>query len=201
MNFMSLRRSIKDDKSYLYISIAYWAAPTIAKQKPSSLIAFSHDSRDLYSLWESHKQEITKKLQLEYFEIRKCPRRVLVIFFDRTLLIKTLSVYKNKKFLMAIGYPRKLILDEYLVLLKRHFQISCPHEVGIFLGIPLEDVLGFIKFKGKECLLNSYWKVYHNLEEAKTIFAAYDKARVEVISSLSFSEYSSRVNENLISTA
>ncbi|KGK83806.1 hypothetical protein DP73_19575 [Desulfosporosinus sp. HMP52] len=201
MDFMSLRRSIMDDKSYLYTSIAYWAAPTIAKQKPSSLIAFSHDSRDLYCLWESHKQEIAEKLHLDYLEIRKCPRRVLVIFFDRTLLMKTLSIYKNKEFLKTIGYPKKLILDEYLLLLKRHFELSCPHEVGIFLGIPLEDVLGFIKFKGKECLLNSYWKVYHNLEEAKTIFAAYDKARVEVISSLSFSEYSSCVNESLISTA
>ena len=42
----------------------------------------------------------------------------------------------------------------------------------------------FIENRGKGCLLNSYWKVYHNPKRAKSIFASYDRARGKVISSM-----------------
>jgi len=183
VNMVSLQ-NIQDDKDYLCSTIAYWTAPTIAGRKPSNLLSFSHNCRDLYNLWEANKEEIAAKLQLEYIEIRKCARRVLVIFFNRVLLKQTLLKEKNRNFLKALGYPNKLVLDEYLSLLKRRFVMSCPHEVGIFLGIPLEDVVGFIQNGAKGCLLNSYWKVYHNPEKAKLIFASYDRARIDVFYSL-----------------
>jgi len=190
MNISSMQ-SIQDDKDYLRMNIAYWAAPTIAQRKPSNLLSFSHNHRDLYNLWEAYKEETVAKLQLEYFEIRKCATRVLVIFFDRVALLKTLLNTNNRNFLTTMGYLGKLELEEYLVLLKRRFERGCPHEVGIFLGIPLKDVVGFIENRGKGCLLNSYWKVYHNPKKAKAIFASYDRARAEVISSIVNSEESS----------
>lgn len=183
MNFSSMQ-NIKDEKDYLSLSIAYWTAPTIAKRKPSTLLSFSHNRRDLYNLWETYKDETVAKLHLEYFEIRKCPTKVLVIFFDRAVLLKTLLKTNNRDFLNTMGYPGELDLEEYLTLLKRRFEMVFPHEVGIFLGIPLKDVVGYIENRGKGCLLNSYWKVYHNPKKAKSIFASYDRARVEVISSI-----------------
>ncbi|MCO1604728.1 DUF3793 family protein [Desulfosporosinus nitroreducens] len=107
-----------------------------------------------------------------------------MIFFNRLLLKQTLLKEKNRNFLKALGYPNKLVLDEYLSFLKRRFEKSCPHEVGIFLGIPLEDVVGFIQNGAKGCLLNSYWKVYQNPEKAKLNFASYDRARIDVFYSL-----------------
>lgn len=184
MNFISLY-GIQNDKDYLYYKLAYLTAPTMAKKKPATLLSFSHNSRDLYTLWETYKDEIGKKLQMEYFEIRKCPQRILVIFFNRALLLKTLLKACNRKYLMAAGYSGELDLEEYLILLKGRFAASCPHEVGIFLGIPLEDVLTFVEKEGKGCLLNSYWKVYHNPQKARLIFASYDQARAEVASAIS----------------
>ena len=183
MNLSSMQ-NIQDDKDYLSLTIAYWAAPTIAQRKPSNLLSFSHNHRDLYKLWEAYKEETVAKLQLEYFEIRKCATRVLVIFFDRAALLKTLLKTNNRNFLTTMGYPGELELEEYLILLKRRFEMGCPHEVGIFLGIPLQDVVGFIENRGKGCLLNSYWKVYHNPKKAKSIFVSYDRARVDVIFSI-----------------
>lgn len=186
MNFTKMQ-SIQDDKDYLSLTIAYWTAPTIAKRKPSTLLSFSHNRRDLYNLWEAHKEETMAELQLEYFEIRKCPTKVLIIFFNRAVLLKTLLKTTNRNFLNTMGYPGELNLEEYLILLKRRFEKSFPHEVGIFLGIPLKDVMGFIKNRGKGCLLNSsYWKVYSNPKKAKSIFASFDRARVEVMSSIKF---------------
>jgi hypothetical protein len=42
-----------------------------------------------------------------------------------------------------------------------------PHEVGIFLGYPIEDVIGFEKNQGKSSKYCGYWKSYCNPEEAK----------------------------------
>lgn len=183
MSFISMQ-SIENDKDYLSSTIAYWTAPTITKRKPSTLLTFSHNSRDLYDLWEIYKEETVARLKLDYFEIRKCSKRVLVIFFNRAVLLKTLLKTNNRNFLNSLGYPGGLDLKEYLVLLKSRFEMNCPHEVGIFLGIPLEDVESFIENRGKGCLLNSYWKVYHNPKRAKSIFASYDRAREKVISSM-----------------
>ena len=60
--------------------------------------------------------------------------------------------------------------------MRRNKQIS-PHELGIILEYPVEDVEDFIKFGGQNCLMERYWKVYHNVERARAVFAAYDAAK------------------------
>ena len=40
-----------------------------------------------------------------------------------------------------------------------------PHEIGVFLGYPLDDVIGFIEHK--PYYLVGDWKVYQNVNEAK----------------------------------
>ena len=37
-----------------------------------------------------------------------------------------------------------------------------PHEIGLFLGYPVEDVLGFIENAGQNCKCCGCWKVYCN---------------------------------------
>lgn len=45
-----------------------------------------------------------------------------------------------------------------------------PHEIGIFLGYPLEDVKGFIENNGKNCKSCGMWKVYCNESEKQKLF-------------------------------
>ena len=49
-----------------------------------------------------------------------------------------------------------------------------PHEIGLFLGYPPEDVLGFIENKSP-CKCTGCWKVYGNVDEAKKRFELYNK--------------------------
>ena len=56
-----------------------------------------------------------------------------------------------------------------------------PHEIGVFLDYPIEDVRGFIENGGQECLLAGYWKVYHNRERAQMTFLAYDQAKTSAV--------------------
>ena len=48
-----------------------------------------------------------------------------------------------------------------------------PHEIGLFLGYPPEDVSGFIN-NGK-CKLSGVWKVYGDKRRAEKLFAQYKK--------------------------
>ena len=45
-----------------------------------------------------------------------------------------------------------------------------PHEIGVLLGYPAEDVKGFVVNEGKNYLYSGYWKVYGDLSEAKQLF-------------------------------
>ncbi len=89
----------------------------------------------------------------------------------------TLS-YDNKEFLNKLGYDLTLTLEENLdILVYRYEKYHCPHELGLFLGIPFEDVKDFMECTTKKCLLCGYWKVYNNSDEAKMIFNQYDEVK------------------------
>lgn len=49
-----------------------------------------------------------------------------------------------------------------------------PHEIGLFLGYPPEDVCGFIENRAC-CKCVGAWKVYSDAESAKKTFAKYKK--------------------------
>jgi hypothetical protein len=48
-----------------------------------------------------------------------------------------------------------------------------PHEIGLFLGYPPEDVKGFIENRANGFKTVGYWKVYGNVAEAKKKFEVY----------------------------
>lgn len=56
-------------------------------------------------------------------------------------------------------------------------EASFPHEIGLFLGYPLEDVEGFIANSGRNCKCCGCWKVYGDEEQAARCFSRYRKCR------------------------
>lgn len=50
-----------------------------------------------------------------------------------------------------------------------------PHEIGLFLGYPLGDVIGFVKNEGRNSLCCGCWKVYCNECEALQTFQKFKK--------------------------
>lgn len=112
--------------------------------------------------------------------IRK--ERCLVLFYRKEELTRALSDADVWKFLKGYGYDEKelgMILTRLSVRMNMHSreEITFPHEIGVFLDYPLEDVKAFIENKGQGSLFTGYWKVYHNPERARLTFLAYDKAK------------------------
>ena len=54
---------------------------------------------------------------------------------------------------------------------REHF----PHEIGLFLGYPPEDVRGFIEHKNEGCKCTGFWKVYGDQKAAERTFDSYRK--------------------------
>jgi hypothetical protein len=169
------------DKEYLLLKIQFDIAPTLAGIKPASLMTFVNQKRNMYELWDCYKEEVCSVLGIRYYELRRKDHRVIVLFYHDEALASCLSHWKNKKFLLEQGYRDSIKLEENLFELKKRYENNCPHELGVFLGYPIEDVIAFIENSGAPCLLCKYWKVYQDVEKALEIFEAFDKEREKVI--------------------
>ena len=61
-----------------------------------------------------------------------------------------------------------------------------PHEMGLLLGYPAEDVKGFVENEEKNFLYSGYWKVYADVEEKRRLFQKFENAKETVIQLLSY---------------
>ena len=59
------------------------------------------------------------------------------------------------------------------LICRLHADGGFPHEVGLFLGYPPEDVRGFIENRAQNYKLAGDWKVYGDADRARRIFTQY----------------------------
>lgn len=110
--------------------------------------------------------------------MRKSSGSLLVLVFEPAGLEKILLDRDALPVLSGMGYPRGAELPVMLDFLRRRFDHEdFPHEIGFFLGYPVEDVLGFVQHQGQNYKLCGYWKVYGDVEHAKQCFSRYDACR------------------------
>ncbi|MDR1142642.1 MAG: DUF3793 family protein [Spirochaetaceae bacterium] len=99
----------------------------------------------------------------------------LVFVFDGEELEKTIASAAAGAVLAGLGYPAGAPVLSVVAHLKKRFAGGAfPHEIGLFLGYPVDDVLGFVEHKGRNYKLCGYWKVYGDVERAKLCFRRYD---------------------------
>lgn len=170
-----------DDKEYMFSILAYNIAPTILKNKPSTIVNLSRNNRNLYMLWGKYGEEFKRYFSLETYPLKNTKDFKIKLFYRKKSLENHVYKEENINFLKDIGYKESNKIEGYLDTLKVRYKVQCPYELGVFLGIPLEDIKGFINNPKDDYLLNGYWKVYNNIEEAKNIFREYDEARLIVL--------------------
>ncbi|MDW7650717.1 MAG: DUF3793 family protein [Bacillota bacterium] len=183
VNEFMRRQQTLDERSRLLATIAFCAAPTIAAGKPATLISFTGWNRNLLQAWDRYREELRGLLPLNYFELKRTTDRALVLFYRQDRLQECIREKGSAGFLREYGYDE----TDFRVALHRlrsRTEKALPHEVGIFLGFPAEDVEGYIKNKGKNYLLQRYWKVYHKPKRALRLFAAYDRTKLQMLSLL-----------------
>lgn len=163
-----------DDLLYL---IAYHAAPVLEMEKPAVMLTFGNERRGLNDIWRGSRERIPWSEHFQYYELRRSPERTVVLFYNPRLLSDVLREKDSARYLRGCGYRRELTLESALHDLEARFQRECPHEMGLFFGIPLPDVLSFIANGGKQAVTAGYWKVYHNPGPAVALFDRYQEAK------------------------
>jgi hypothetical protein len=102
----------------------------------------------------------------------------LVLAFEEKRLRDALGKGEAQNFLAGRGYPRGAPPAVLLDYLRGQFAgDTFPHEIGLFLGYPPEDVCGFVRHRGRNYKLCGYWKVYGDVEQARRCFRRYDACR------------------------
>lgn len=120
---------------------------------------------------------------LLYQNKEKC----ILFIYREHLLKKHLQGMEEWELLKEYGYQKSNTLEQLLYQLIKRFheyvqgEKSFPHELGAFLGYPMEDIRGFIDNQGRNSKYTGYWKVYGDVQYAKEIFFRYDCARRMII--------------------
>ena len=100
---------------------------------------------------------------------------VLLYLYRIDALRKDLSGREAAQILREVGYE-SADSDRCVVELinKLRSAKEFPHEVGLFLSYPPEDVRGFIDNHAENCKYLGFWKVYGDVEKAKKTFSRYE---------------------------
>lgn len=151
-------------------------SPTLASLKTANLFTCKYEKeKELLESIAYWNEQMNKK-GIKVLILRKKERKALIYVCRISHLDKILKNEETMQFLIQYGYENKNI-DNIIKQLK----IRCnrnedfPHEIGVFLGYPLEDVTGFINNTGKNFQYAGIWKVYGDQKEAKKRFCKYKK--------------------------
>ena len=102
--------------------------------------------------------------------------RLSILLYRPGMLRAYLEREDVKRLMASFGYE-DLGLEETLDRIAEGYQehmdgkLGFPHEIGLFLGYPVEDVEGFIRYGGAGCKLCGCWKVYGDVPSASRQFA------------------------------
>ncbi len=158
--------------------LAFHSAPALMGVKPASLFSLSRQEYDLDTLTAQFHQN-AGQLGLSIRVICTCQSRALLLVVQEPLMKRQLAHPARRMVLTEYGYAKEWDMHACLSHLARRMSnhVEFPHETGIFLGYPVEDVLGFIENRGENCKLCGFWKVYSDPEHARQTFAVYDRCR------------------------
>lgn len=152
----------------------YSASPVLAGVRPAVLVKLLPSC---LPVWRAQQNRLHSATGLCTREITNLNGSTLLLIYDDAAMRSRLACPQAQSFLRCHGYPAGSAEAAFNRLQERFTQESCPHEIGIFLGYPLEDVRGFIDNKGKNCICCRYWKVYHDAEQAQRMFRQIDEAQ------------------------
>lgn len=151
-------------------------SPTLAGLKTGSLFSCEVASKEemIIRARELNKMLCSKGLRI--LPLRYDKGRALVYVYRPTKLKKDFDNLQVQELLRSFGYNIENP-DVCVVQLMRRLKKSgeFPHEIGLFLGYPAEDVCGFIENRAGGAKFTGYWKVYGDLETAQRTFAKYKK--------------------------
>ncbi len=167
------------DLEDIEMQMALQCAPVITGLKIANLLIVQNDSFLLV-------EQMIAETDLSCYVVSVTGTRTAVLIYDETRLQDYLGQEAVKGSMYQFGYT-DLTLSSVLIKFRKRYQEymhtaeAFPHEMGLLLGYPVEDVIGFIDNQGENALLTGYWKVYRNPVHKKELFHQFECARDHLI--------------------
>lgn len=151
-------------------------APTLAGIKTASLFACPCSCpRQLFRAVGQLNRRLKPK-GLRALPLRTSANKALIYVYRPRRLAQDLTDALAAELLQQQGYLPGSCQQTLVQMIRRLRQSGeFPHEIGLFLGYPPEDVQGFITQGPGCCKCSGCWKVYGNEDQARKKFAQYKK--------------------------
>ena len=165
---------------------AFHAAPALAGIKPASLFSCpAHLMPQADEVLAAYNSQF-KARGTNFKLLCRCRSHILILVYDEKLLGQVLQQQISQNYLKRCGYDKNVSTEEFLNVLAAKISAGgeFPHEIGIALGYPPEDIEGFKRYKGRNFKCCGYWKVYGNAERAQKLFEAYTLCRDRLMQAL-----------------
>ena len=148
-------------------------APTLAGVKPANLFRFSGEGvREAAEDWGRRLEPLGICVRV----LKECCGACMIYVYRVRWVARLLAAPANCRFLKEMGYA-PADTDGMLAQLSDRLCLErdYPHEIGVFLGYPLRDVIGFIENRGWNYTCCGLWKSYSDPEKAQRCFDRYRK--------------------------
>ena len=153
-------------------------APTFAGLKTRNLFRISYADIEVFREELRRLNGILKKKGLRAVPVRMTAEFALVYLYRPDFLKRDLGSEEATCLLKSLGYEPQSVNRSvaFLARMMREKE-AFPHEIGLFLGYPPEDVLGFMKSsrEGVKCV--GCWKVYGDEARARAAFWRFQRCR------------------------
>lgn len=167
------------DLKKIETQLALQCAPLIMGLKVSNLFIIPAEKETVVKMVLQHSG-------ISYFRLLRTTEKITYLLYHRKDLEQVLDHPRLREFFQKEGYE-KFTLGAILYTFQKRYESymtaggTFPHEMGLLLGYPIEDVTGFIEQKGKNYLYAGYWKVYTNMREKLCLFQAFEEAKETLI--------------------
>ena len=149
-------------------------APTLAGLKSGNLVRMLGSCEQIEQA-VMHWNQMLGRHGVQARILRRDEKSAQVYVYRAQRLLEDWKKNGAAEFLACRGYG--MDVEENLTRLSQRLcECPCfPHEIGLFLSYPLEDVQGFIDNCGRNYCLCGCWKVYGDPEAAQKCFDRYRK--------------------------
>lgn len=163
--------------------VAFQCAPVLVGIKPSNLLIVKHPicekvKKEILEVEANYRLLYSSENRYIYLVYRK---RALEALLKKPLTIAYLSGFSYEEFDLANGIEKSIAHLSFRLQTALDNKKDFPHEIGVFMGYPIDDILDFVKNSGRNYEVSGYWKVYHKKEVAIRVFKQYDLARAAAV--------------------
>jgi hypothetical protein len=152
-------------------------SPTLAGMKPANLISLPYDNLELAKSDIREMNGIFVRKGLRAVPLSYNKGQVLLYIYRPDYLQKEFGKAEVRTFLQSLGYDctdaDRCVIRLGKCIRTRKSNQEFPHEIGLFLGYPLEDVEGFMQHRDVGCKCIGCWRVYGDAKRAERVFRNY----------------------------